>query len=75
MDIKLLTNCVKTVEQYNQIVSVLTHWGDDAFVKANLDNPIAKQHLRCHLPESRQHSGYNYKRDFALEVATQKQIL
>jgi hypothetical protein len=35
-------NSVKTVETYNRIVSVLENWGDDAFVKANPDHPVAK---------------------------------
>ena len=38
-------NSVKTVETYNRIVSVLQNWGDDAFVKAEPDNPLAREHL------------------------------
>jgi hypothetical protein len=60
-------NSVKTVETYNRIVSVLQNWGDDAFVKAEPDNPLAREHLRFRL-QSKDYGGYNFHRDFMLET-------
>ncbi len=50
-------NCVKSVDQYNEIVTVLTHWGDDAFVKDHPDDPVAREHLRFCLKNKK--FGYN----------------
>lgn len=57
--------CVKSVEQYNQIVTVLKNWGDDDFIHNNPDDPTAIEHLRF---RNRNASiGYNYKNHFKLE--------
>ena len=58
-------NCVKSVDQYNEIVTVLKHWGDDAFIKDHPDDPLAREYLRFRLRNTK--VGYNYKRDWRLE--------
>jgi hypothetical protein len=58
-------NCVKSVDQYNEIVTVLKHWGDDAFIKDHPDDPVAREYLRFRLRNKK--VGYNYKRDWRLE--------
>lgn len=57
--------CVKSVEQYNQIVTVLKNWGDDDFIRNNPDDPTAIEHLRFRNKNAA--IGYNYKNHFKLE--------
>ena len=52
---------VKTVEQYNDIVRILTHWGDDNFLAAVLKNNSDTALIRRFQKNNRQ--GYNYRRD------------
>jgi hypothetical protein len=49
---------IKTVDQYNNMVRCLTHWGDDEYLAAALeDDQEASRIYRFH----RQHpQGYNY---------------
>ena len=58
-------NCVKSMDQYNEIVTVLKHWGDDAFIKDHPDDPLAREYLQFRLRNTK--VGYNYKRDWRLE--------
>jgi hypothetical protein len=58
---------VKSVEQYNYIIKVLTNWGDDAVLKeATLDDPDANA-CRNYCKENIQ--GYSYVKQFAIEEA------
>jgi hypothetical protein len=71
VDQALLPNCVKkyksvkTVDQYNDMVRCLTHWGDDEYLAAAPeDNQEASRIYRFH----RQHPwGYNYVKYFSIE--------
>ena len=56
---------VRTVEQYNDMIRILTNWGDDAVLAAGPpDDPIVKQ-IKAFRTHNRH--GYNYVRDFELE--------
>ncbi len=58
---------VKSVEQYNYIIEVLTNWGDDAVLKeAAPDDPDANACRNC-CKENIQ--GYSYVKQFAIEEA------
>ncbi len=52
-------NCVKSVDQYNEIVPVLTHWGDDTFVKDHPDDPVARENLRFRLRNKKKNFPHN----------------
>ena len=56
---------IKTIDQYNDIVWCLTHWGDDKYLAAAPeDNMEASRTYRFH----RQHpQGYNYVKYFSIE--------
>ena len=60
-----LYKCVKSVQQYNQIVTVLKHWGDDDFIHNNPDDLIAIEHLRFRNRNAA--VGYNYKNYWRIE--------
>jgi hypothetical protein len=58
---------VKSVEQYNYIIEVLTNWGDDAILKeATLDDPDANT---CRNYRKENIKGYSYIKQFAIEEA------
>ncbi len=56
---------VKTVDQYNDMVRCLTHWGDDEYLAAAMEDDMkaSKIYRFC-----RQHpQGYNYVKYFSIE--------
>jgi hypothetical protein len=58
---------VKSVEQYNYIIEVLTNWGDDAVLKeATPDDPNANA---CRNYCKKNIQGYSYVKQFAIEEA------
>jgi hypothetical protein len=71
VDQALLPNCikkyksVKSIDQYNNMVWCLTHWGDNEYLAAAPeDNMEASRIYRCR----RQHpQGYNYVKYFSIE--------
>jgi hypothetical protein len=67
IELKKEFKSVKTYEKYNDMIHVMPNWGDTAFLKeASFDDPVAHeiQKFRKSNP-----SGYNYVRDFKIEVA------
>jgi hypothetical protein len=56
---------VKTVAQYNEIVRVLTYWGDDKFLASKEDNDPEVAEIR-RFRKSNEASGYNYDAHFKL---------
>jgi hypothetical protein len=55
---------VKTVQQYNEIVCILTYWGDDALLlSADEDDP--KKEI-CQFQRKNDQVGYNYDVHFKL---------
>jgi hypothetical protein len=56
---------VKTVDQYNDIVRCLTHWGDDNFLAAAPENDSDAALIRRFRKSNRQ--GYNYSKHFDIE--------
>jgi hypothetical protein len=71
VDQALLPNCVKkyksvkSVDQYNNMVRCLTHWGDDEYLAAaledNMEASIIYRFRRQHL------QGYNYVKYFSIK--------
>ncbi len=58
---------IKSVKQYNNIIKVITNWGDDAvFKEASPDDPNANA-CRNYCKENIQ--GYSYVKQFAIEEA------
>ena len=58
---------VKTYEKYNDMIHVISNWGDNVFLKeASVDDPIAITFRQFRKSNP---SGYNYVRDFKIEVA------
>ncbi len=58
---------VKSVEQYNYIIEVLTNWGDEAVLKAALpDDPDANA---CRNFRKENIQGYSYVKQFVIEEA------
>jgi hypothetical protein len=58
---------VKSVEQYNYIIKVLTNWGDNAVLKeATPDDPNANA---CRNYRKENIQGYSYIKQFAIEEA------
>ena len=53
---------VKTIEQYNDIVHILTHWGDDNFLAAAPENDSDAVLIRRFWKNNRQ--GYSYTNFF-----------
>ncbi len=67
IELKKEFKSVKTYEKYNDMIRVISNWGDNAFLKeASVDDPVANsfQKFRKCNP-----SGYNNVRDFNIEVA------
>jgi len=58
---------VKSVEQYNDMIHVITNWGDKAFLKEfSSDDPQASTIRKSRKSNTQ---GYNYIRDFEVEKA------
>jgi hypothetical protein len=58
---------VKTYEKYNDMIHVMFNWGDDNYLKeASSGDPVAAA-IRKFCKSN--NSGYNYVRDFKIEVA------
>jgi hypothetical protein len=67
IELKKEFKSVKIYKKYNDMIHVISNWGDSAFLKeASVDDPVANafQKFRKSNP-----SGYNYVRDFNIEVA------
>ncbi len=57
---------IKTVEQYEEIIRVLTNWGDDAFLKkSSSDDSEAAAFLKFRKSNPQ---GYNYVKHFEVEL-------
>jgi hypothetical protein len=56
---------VKSIEQYNDVVRILTHWGDDNFLTAAPENNSDVVLIRRFWKNNRQ--GYNYTKFFEIE--------
>jgi hypothetical protein len=58
---------VKTYEKYNDMIHIMSNWGDDDYLKeATSDDPVAtaiRKFCKSNI------CGYNYVRDFKIEVA------
>jgi hypothetical protein len=58
---------VKTYKKYNDMIHIMSNWGDDAVSKeASPDDPVAAAIRKFHKSNTR---GYNYGRDFKIEAA------
>ncbi len=63
----LLYISIKTVDRYNDTISVITNWGDKAVLKeASSDDPQAAAIRKFCKSNTR---GYNYVRHFEVEEA------
>jgi hypothetical protein len=66
VELKKEFKSVKTYKKYNDMIHVISNWGDNALLKeASVDDPVANafRKFRKNNP-----SGYNYVRDFKIEV-------
>jgi hypothetical protein len=68
IELKKEFKSVKTYEKYNDMIHMISNWGDNAFLKeASFDaDPVAHE-IRKFCKSNP--SGYNYVRDFKIEVA------
>ena len=67
VELKKEFKSVKTYEKYNDMIRVISNWGDNAFLKeASVDDPVANSFRKFRKSNP---SGYNYVRDFKIEVA------
>jgi hypothetical protein len=68
IELKKEFKSVKTYEKYNDMIHMMSNWGDNAFLKeASFDaDPVAHE-IRKFCKSNP--SGYNYVRDFKIEVA------
>ena len=58
-------NSVKSVENYNEIIHVLTNWGDDLKLKHLPPNDPEAQRIKAFRTKNKK--GYNYSRAFSLQ--------
>jgi hypothetical protein len=67
IELKKEFKSVKTFERYNEMIHVMSNWGDTAFLKeASIDDPVANEIRKFRKSNP---SGYNYVRDFKIEVS------
>jgi hypothetical protein len=66
VELKKEFKSVKTYEKYNDMIHVISNWGDNALLKeASVDDPVANAFRKFRKSNP---SGYNYVRDFKIEV-------
>ena len=67
IELKKEFKSVKTYEKYKEMIHVMSNWGDTAYLKeASFDDPVAHEIRKFRKSNP---SGYNYVRDFKIEVA------
>ena len=67
VELKKEFKSVKTYEKYKEMIHVMSNWGDTAYLKeASFDDPVAHEIRKFRKSNP---SGYNYVRDFKIEVA------
>jgi hypothetical protein len=67
VELKKEFKSVKTYEKYHEMIHVISNWGDNAILKeASVDDPVANAFRKFRKSNP---SGYNYVRDFKIEVA------
>jgi hypothetical protein len=67
IELKKEFKSVKTYEKYKDMIHVMSNWGDTAYLKeASFDDTVANEIRKFRKSNP---SGYNYVRDFQIEVA------
>ena len=67
VELKKEFKSVKTYEKYKEMIHVMSNWGDTAYLKeASFDDPVAHEIRKFRKSNP---CGYNYVRDFKIEVA------